>query len=442
MTNVMWFRRDLRLSDHPALAAAARDDVLPLVVLDPRQLVSAHAASRDYFLASVAALQASLQGALVVRVGDPVAIVPALVREVGAQAVHASRDYGFVGERRDAQVTRELGDVPLIHTGSQYVVAPGRVLKDDGTPYKVFTPFYKAWLRHGWRSPASVVQSNWVSAPSDDWSRFAPMTSLPILAGERSAQQRWAEFRANGLVGYKEGRDRADLDHTTRLSAALRFGELHPRSLLADLGDDPDAEKLRAEIAWREFSGHLLHFFPHTATASLQAQFDAMRWDSGNDADARFAAWTQGRTGYPMVDAGMRQLLDTGWMHNRVRMIVASFLVKHLHLDWRRGAAWFAERLIDFDFASNQQGWQWTAGCGADASPFYRIFNPVLQGLKFDPEGEYVRRYVPELAHIDGVAVHEPWKRSDAYSHGYVQPIIDLGVERDEALRRLEEIKR
>lgn len=442
MTSILWFRRDLRLTDHPALAAASTaGDVLPLVVLDPDQLVAAHAASRDYFLASVAALRDAMDGALVIRVGDPRLIVPALAREVGATAVHASRDFGHRGEARDLAVQQRLGETPLVHTGSQYVVAPGRVLKDDGTPYKVFTPFYKAWLRHGWRAPAPSASIIWASAVSDDWSRFAPLTSLQIEAGEHAAHARWQWFRAHALEGYKVNRDRADLDATSRLSAALRFGEIHGRTLLAELGDDADEEKLRAEIAWREFSGHLLHHFPHTATSSLNPQFDEMRWDYGTLADERFEAWKGGNTGFPMVDAGMRQLLETGWMHNRVRMIVASFLVKHLHLDWQRGAAWFAARLVDFDFASNQQGWQWTAGCGADASPFYRIFNPVLQGFKFDPDGHYVRRFIPELAHVATAHVHEPWNVAGAYEHGYPRPIIDLGAERAEALIRLEEIK-
>ncbi len=441
MPSILWFRRDLRLTDHPALVeAAATGPVLPLVVLDPSQLVAAHAASRDYFLASVAALRDALDGRLVVRVGDPRTVVPAVAREIGADAVHASRDFGIRGETRDADVAARLQGVSLVHTGSQYVVAPGRVLKDDGTPFKVFTPFYRAWLRHGWRAPAATVTPQWLSLPSDDTSGFRPIAGLDIVAVEDAARARWDAFRAGGLQGYRELRDRPDLDHTSRLSAALRFGELHARTLLADLGDEPDHEKLRSEIAWREFSGHLLHHFPQTATAALNPRFDAMRWDTGAIADARFDAWRRGQTGFPIVDAGMRQLATTGWMHNRVRMVVASFLVKHLHLDWRRGADWFAERLIDFDFANNQQGWQWTAGCGADAAPFHRIFNPVLQGLKFDPDGAYVRAFVPELRHIPGALVHEPWRTTAARDAGYPSPIIDLGIERDEALARLREI--
>lgn len=436
MTSILWFRRDLRLSDHPAMVEASGDDaVLPLVVLDPSQLVSANAASRDYFLASVAALRDAMGGALVVRVGDPIEILPALARELEARAVHASRDHGPRGERRDAEVARRLA-VPLVHTGSQYAVAPGRVTKVDGTPYRVFTPFLAAWLRHGWRAPTAPVQPRWVSLPSDDVSQFPPISGLDVRAGERRALERWQEFRSRS--GYAALRDRPDLDGTTRLSAALRFGEIHPRTMLADLGDNVDDAKLRSELAWREFSGHLLHHFPHTAATALDCRYDRMRWDTGSAADARFDAWRDGRTGYPFVDAGMRQLRATGWMHNRVRMVCASFLVKHLHLDWRRGAEWFSERLIDFDFASNQQGWQWTAGCGADAAPFHRVFNPVLQGLRFDPEGDYVRSHVPELRHLPGALAHEPWRTEDV--RGYPQRIVDLGVERAEALHRLREI--
>ena len=437
MTTILWFRRDLRLTDHPAMVEAARDDaVLPVVVLDPSQLDGPNVVARDRFLAGVEALREAMGGDLVIRIGDPREVIPDLVRAVGARAVHASRDHGPRGERRDAEVAARL-TVPLVHTGSQYAVSPDRIGKADGSAYRVFTPFLAAWLRHGWRPPAPTVHPRWVQAPSEDSATFRARSGIEMEAGEARALARWQTFREDNA--YASRRDRPDLDGTTRLSAALRFGEIHPRTMLAGLGDEPGDAKLRSELAWREFAGHLLHHFPHTVSSPMDSRFEGMRWDVGPDADARFEAWREGRTGFPFVDAGMRQLRDTGWMHNRVRMVAASFLVKHLHIDWRRGAGWFAERLADFDLASNTLGWQWTAGCGADAAPYHRVFNPVLQGQRFDPDGDFVRAYVPELHHLPGATVHEPWRA--ALAAGYPPRIIDLDVERREALARLREIR-
>jgi deoxyribodipyrimidine photo-lyase len=235
-------------------------------------------------------------------------------------------------------------------------------------------------------------------------------------------------------------RNRPDVAGTSAMSHHLKWGEIHPRSLLADLG--PDDEVFRKELAWREFYADVLAQAPASARTSLDARFDdAMRWHTGPTADEHFEAWRLGRTGYPLVDAGMRQLRAEGWMHNRVRMVVASFLVKDLHLPWQRGAAEFMRWLRDADLASNSHGWQWTAGCGTDASPFYRVFNPVLQGLKFDPDGDYVRRYVPELRHLAGPAVHEPWRVIDGLAHGYPEPMVDHAAERQVALADYADIK-
>jgi deoxyribodipyrimidine photo-lyase len=236
-------------------------------------------------------------------------------------------------------------------------------------------------------------------------------------------------------------RNRADLSGTSHLSHALAFGEVHPRTLLRELTDSPAQTVFMKEIAWREFYADVLWHNPTSQTDYLEPRFASMRYDTGDLADARFEAWKQGKTGYPMVDAGMRQLLQTGWMHNRVRMIVASFLVKDLHLEWQQGAEWFERNLSDFDPASNAHGWQWTAGCGTDASPYYRVFNPVLQGLKFDPDGNYVRKYVAELAHVPGSSVHEPWLLPEILVSNYPTRIVDHATERDESLARLKEIK-
>jgi len=231
------------------------------------------------------------------------------------------------------------------------------------------------------------------------------------------------------------------LSGTSHLSHALAFGEVHPRTLLRELSDSPAQTVFMKEIAWREFYADVLWHNPTSQTDYLEPRFKSMRYDTGELASARLEAWKQGKTGYPMVDAGMRQLLQTGWMHNRVRMIVASFLVKDLHLEWQQGAEWFERNLSDFDPASNSHGWQWTAGCGTDASPYYRVFNPVLQGLKFDPDGNYVRKYVGELAHIDGPAVHEPWLLPAFEAPDYPARLVDHSTERDESLARLKEIK-
>ena len=448
----MWFRRDLRLADHPALNAAgdAADEVVPLFVIDPSLWRPAGAPRRQYLLRSLRSLDADMGGALVLREGDPVEAVVALAREVGASSVHVSADYGPYGTSRDAAVERDLTEsgVELVRTGSPYAVAPGRVVKGDRTPYRVYTPFYRAWLGHGWRAPAIVANEfTWATdVPSEpipvaeQIGLFASRHHLPP-AGEVAALERWHRFRREALDSYAEDRNRPDLDGSSRLSVHLKYGEIHPRTLLAELGDSPDHEVFRKELAWREFYADVLHHAPETAREYLRPEFAGMPYDSGPDADARLLAWQQGQTGYPIVDAGMRQLLHEGWMHNRVRMIVASFLVKDLHLEWQLGARWFMRHLVDGDIASNSHGWQWTAGCGTDASPYFRIFNPITQGLRFDPEGDYVRRHVTELGHVLGAAAHEPWNATDGYRTGYPERMVDHSTERGEALARYALIK-
>jgi deoxyribodipyrimidine photo-lyase len=446
----MWFRRDLRLRDNPALLAAIEESradgdgrVVALFVVDPNLWEPAGAVRQAYLVDSLNSLGASVGRHLMIRHGDPRTILPEVVAASGATSVHIAADFGPYGAARDAQVEAAL-TVPLVRTGSAYAVAPGRVLKDDGTAYRVYTPFWRAWVRHGWRAPAA--------APPEDvewWEPMAcqgrpPRPDLGALvlppAGEHAAWDRWQAFRSAGLAEYDALRNRADLAGTSAMGHHLKWGEIHPRSMLADLG--PTDEVFGKELAWREFYADVLAQRPDSARRSLDARFDtAMPWTDGDQADVLLAAWTEGRTGYPFVDAGMRQLRAEGWMHNRVRMVVASFLVKDLHLPWQRGATEFMRWLRDGDLASNSHGWQWTAGCGTDASPFYRVFNPVLQGLKFDPEGDYVRRYVPELRHLPGKSVHEPWKALDGYAHGYPEQIVDHAAERDVALADFAAIK-
>ncbi|WP_350281163.1 deoxyribodipyrimidine photo-lyase [Kribbella sp. HUAS MG21] len=434
VTTVMWFRRDLRLADNPALldAVAAGDGrVLGIFVLDPALWDRAGDPRREHLAASLRSLSASMRGRLVVRRGDPATVIPAVADEVGAASVHVSADYAPYGQQRDHAVETSLR-CPLVRTGSPYAVAPGGVLNQQGRSYQVFTPYFKAWAAHGWRQP--------VEAPGDVRWIAADGVELPAsskAAGEKVALERWHAY-LDDVARYDDERDRPDLDSTSRMSVPLKYGEIHPRTMLADLARERStgAEAYRRELAWREFCADLLARYPEAAWKPLRPEFERMRYDEPGEL---FDAWREGRTGYPFVDAGMRQLAETGFVHNRVRMVVASFLVKDLHVHWKYGARWFMSALRDGDLASNSLNWQWVAGCGADAAPYFRIFNPVGQGLKFDPAGDYVRRWVPELRHLDGKAAHEPWKHGGA--GGYPPPVADHAEARREALRRYDAIR-
>ena len=440
-TSVLWFRRDLRLRDNPALLAA-RDagDVLPLFVLDDALRKPSGAPRLAYLYRSLRALDEALDGRLVVLRGKPENVLPRVVRDVSADSVHVAADFGPYGRARDERVEQAL-DVELVRTGSPYAVAPGRVRKDDGTPFRVYTPFYRSWQAHGWREPARSARPGWVPYDGTGVPKDPSLPSGLTLpdAGEDAARARWASFRDDRLTGYAGSRNRPDKPGTSRMSVHLKYGEVHPRTLLADLSGrtGTGAETFRKELAWREFYADVLWQQPESARECLNKTFTEMEID---DAPDRLDAWASGRTGYPIVDAGMRQLLADGWMHNRVRMIVASFLVKDLHVDWTLGARHFMRHLVDGDLASNNHGWQWVAGCGTDAAPFYRVFNPVLQGTKFDPSGDYVRRYVPELRSVEGKAVHEPWELPDPPS-GYPARIVDHAAERREALARYQRVR-
>lgn len=450
MATIHWFRRDLRLSDNPALlaaieeaAASADPRVVPLFILDPDQWQQLGPVRGAYLVRSLNELGKSLNRNLLIRHGSPTEVLPEVISAAKATSVHISADYVPEVLAADLALEKQLS-VPLIRTGSPYAVAPGRVRKDDGTPYRVYTPYYKAWLVHGWRLPAvTPTFTNWWMPLECHGRPTEPdigALQLPA-AGEAAALAQWEKFRDTTLINYAEDRNRPDFIHgTSRLSIPLRFGEIHPRTILQDLTDKDEVYK--KEICWREFYADVLHHNPHTISENLNKQYDLMPWETGKAAERNFEAWCHGRTGYPFVDAGMRQLLAEGWMHNRVRMVVASFLIKDLHIDWRRGADWFMQWLADGDIASNQHGWQWTAGSGTDASPFYRVFNPITQGIKFDPNGDYVRKYVPELAHLPGETAHEPWKVTDGYKFNYPKTIVDHSVERVRALADYEKIKK
>jgi len=433
---VVWFRRDLRTADHPALRAAVDDAaasgrrVAPLFVADGTLLAGAGANRRAFLAGSLSALDAGMEGSLTLRWGPAARAVAEFADEVGADTVYATGDCTPYGRRRDDAVVQALAGTgrTLARVGSPYAVSPGRVRTAAGAPYRVFTPFRRAWLDHGWPPPEGrPVGVPWRSAPSElaptDIGSGPDAPDLPP-PGEEAASDAADRFLAGPVASYAEDRDRPDREGTSRLSPYLRFGCIHPRQLLARLGEGADAATFRSELAWREFYADVLWHHPESAWSSLTPVGRYLRWDSGPQSEERFDAWAAGRTGYPLVDAGMRQLLAEGWMHNRVRMLVASFLVKDLHIDWRRGAALFMERLVDGDLASNNHGWQWVAGTGTDAAPFHRVFNPKVQAGRFDPDGSYVARYVPEVGGPD-----------------YPGPIVDHATERLEALARWQEAR-
>jgi deoxyribodipyrimidine photo-lyase len=441
--SIIWFRRDLRISDHPALnaAIAAGDEVVPVYILDPQ--LSSHTGEKRlaYLSQSLRELDRSLSNALHVIAGDEVVVLQELMKRYETAQVHISEEFEPFGLARDQRV--EAAGITLTRTGSPYAVAPGRVRKpSDGTPYRVYTPFYRAWLAHGWRDPAQTPSEIPTVTPRDsdrsfpDWKMPEGVTVMP--AGEEAALERWGWFKENGLDQYDERRNYSAIDGTSKLSPHLAYGEIHPRTLLAELDQTQAHDTYRKEIAWREFYSDVLHHNPHTVDQYYAPQFAAMRYDEPGD---KFRAWCEGKTGYPFVDAAMRQIVHEGWMHNRTRMVVASFLVKDLHLEWQLGADFFKEHLVDWDVASNSHGWQWTAGTGTDASPYYRVFNPIEQGKRFDADGDYIRKYVPELAHLSAKDIHEPWNVLDGYLHDYPVQIVNHASERLESLARLDEIK-
>ncbi|GAP67297.1 deoxyribodipyrimidine photo lyase [Mizugakiibacter sediminis] len=462
-TAIVWFRRDLRLEDHPALdaAAAAHERVLPLYVHAPEEEApwAPGAASRWWLHRSLAALDGALRergGALHLRRGPSVQALLAVASAANAEAVYWHRLYEPAARVRDAEVEaslRAVGIVTHAHNGA-LLFEPWEVATGKGEPYRVFTPFWRGArvrLRPAAPSPA---------APPRRWATLAgglPLHAfglLPRIAwddglraawrpGEAGAREALRTFCEGALSAYAGQRDRPDRRGTSRLSPHLHFGELSPRQVVRALEDGARrhgrarlgeaVEAYLREIGWREFAHHLLYHFPQTPEANLDASFDAFAW-AEPDAET-LARWQRGRTGVPIVDAGMRELWTTGWMHNRVRMIVASFLTKNLRLHWRHGARWFWDTLVDADLANNTQGWQWSAGTGADAAPYFRIFNPVAQARKFDPEGAYVRRWIPELAEAPPELLHEPWRDAALLARsGYPPPMVDLKTSRVAAL--------
>lgn len=460
---IAWFRQDLRLADNPALRAACRDGapVLPVYILDDDNAGEWRmgAASRWWLHHSLRKLSRSLDGRLLLLSGDAARLLPELAARTGASGVCWNRCHEpwRIARDRGIKATLQAAGVRVETFNGSQLWEPASTLKPDRTPYRVFTPFYrKGCLGQGVepRVPESEPESLRLYAgetgltldelgllPAIDWSGGLAAAWSP---GEADAAQQLAEFVAVGLRNYARGRDRPDQPAVSRLSPHLHFGELSPNQAWYAVQEalpegDENADRFLAELGWREFSCNLLHHTPTLTDANLQRKFDRMPW---RDDPAALAAWQKGRTGIPFVDAGMRQLWQTGYVHNRVRMVVGSFLVKNLLVDWRLGARWFWDTLVDADLANNSASWQWVAGTGADAAPYFRIFNPVTQGRKFDPEGHYVRSLVPELARLPDRYLHCPWEAPadvlDAagvvLGETYPRPVVDLAASRQRAL--------
>jgi deoxyribodipyrimidine photo-lyase len=451
---IWWLRRDFRLADNPALRAAIDDGeaVLPLFVLDPALLSTAGRARRAWLMAALVVLDQELreaggQGLNVVR-GKPADVVPQLAKAHQARRVHVSADFGPYGHKRDERVAEALSadGIELRRTGSPYAVAPGTLKNRTGEPFQVFSPFHTAWLEHGVHDPAPAVRASSVTwlATRNRLTLEEPDRELLPLVGEKPARKAWREWLqrdSEGVADYAKLHDFPGTDATSHLSIALRWGHLHPRTVLHDLSQlrSKGAVALARQIAWRDFFADVLFHRPDAVTQPIREEFARMPTDDPEQTKAageRLEAWKAGKTGYPLVDAGMRQLQAEGWMHNRVRMVVASFLIKDLHIGWWHGADWFMECLRDGDIAQNQLNWQWVAGCGTDAAPYFRIFNPTSQAEKFDADGSYIRRYVPELADLPIDHLHQPWAGPDGIPNGYRAPIVDHATERKEALAR------
>ncbi len=476
MLTLLWFNRDLRLDDNPALAAAVARGapVVPVYLLDDDDAGAwaPGAASRWWLHGALAALGADLGARgnrLVLRRGAAHERICALVAQTGADAVYWNRRYEPWARAREQRVQAALQEqgVAVRSFNAALLMEPGTLVTGKGDPFRVFTPFWRALQARTIGDdvhpapariaapavfPAGDMLDEWQLRPRHpDWAQGLRAHWTP---GAAAAGARLDGFIAAGAADYARQRDVPGAEGTSRLSPHLHFGEIGPRQVWravhaaarGGVAPGTGAHAWLAELAWREFSYHLLYHHPQLPHAPLRPDFAAFPWD---DNPAALAAWQAGRTGYPIVDAGLRELWHTGWMHNRVRMLVASFLVKDLLLDWRLGAAWFWDTLVDADLANNAASWQWVAGSGADAAPYFRIFNPALQGARFDPDGDYVRRWVPELAGLPAALVHAPWgaRPVDLAAAGvrlgrnYPAPLVDHAAARRRALLAFEQIR-
>lgn len=453
MISIVWHRLDLRVEDNPALLAADGGEVIPCFIFeDLGENFSLGAASKWWLHHSLSVLEAkysSLGLQLLYREGDSLEELRDLIAVSAASAVYWNRRYEPWAMKRDEKVKAALKDdgVEVKSFNGSLLREPWEIQNKQGRPYQVYTPFSKAVMSEEMRSPKGGVSS--VSAPKKKLSSLSldDLGLLPTIAwdthftdvwtpGSAGAHQALESFSKKALSDYDEGRNIPSVHGTSRLSPHLHFGEISPLEVwkkIRPIQTDGTHTYLK-EIVWREFAYHLLYHFPETPWQPLKEEFRDFPWEQDSKA---LLAWQKGETHCPIVDAGMRELWTTGWMHNRVRMIVGSFLVKHLLIPWQEGAQWFWDTLVDADLASNTLGWQWVAGCGADAAPYFRVFNPVLQGEKFDPQGDYVRHWIPELKDVPDKFVHKPWE----YSLDYPKPIVDIKEGRQRALSAYEKFK-
>lgn len=477
---LLWFRQDLRLQDNPALRAAlARGGpVVPVYILDDAAEGSwvAGGASRWWLHRSLAALDAALRdrgSRLLLARGETGAVLRTLLTRTGAGAVYWNRRYEPAAIARDTRLKAGLADAGFEARSFNAALLhePQAVRNKQGGPFQVFTPFWRHCLTLPVDAPAKSGGTGAIPAPAV-WPKSLALDALELepripwagglaatwMPGEAGAGERLRWFASGEMAAYSDRRNLPGVAGTSMLSPHLHFGEIGPRQIWAAVAaagrgsgvfpPNKGAAAFLSEVGWREFAHHLLFHFPHTPEAPLREDFNRFPW-ADDPEGGRLRAWQRGRTGYPIVDAGLRELWHTGWMHNRVRMIVGSFLVKHLRLPWQLGAAWFWDTLVDADLASNTLGWQWTAGCGADAAPYFRVFAPVLQGRKFDPDGAYVRRWVPELAKLPSAYLHAPWEapaevlQSAGIRLGlaYPRPIVDHATARAEALAAFKSLR-
>lgn len=468
-TGIFWFRNDLRLHDNPALVKAAQDKQLLLVYIldtDPEQSHPIGSASKWWLHHALNALQAQLDSQLIVTQGDPKTILLELCERYSCDSVYWNRAYDPSSIKRDTDIKQSLkqANIDASSANGSLLWEPMQVLKKDGTPYKVFTPYYRKGCLAK-EAPRYPVEKPRLKLLKHNENRdVESLNLLPKIpwdsemrrlwdVSENGAKDKLEQFIKESLNGYDERRNLPAVKGTSHLSAYLRFGLISPNQAWYAVNDQfqqkglsKAADTFLSELGWREFSYYLLFHFPHIQSKNFNAKFDNFPWL--NDATA-LRKWQRGETGIPIVDAGMRELWKTGYMHNRVRMIVGSFLVKNLMIDWRNGERWFWDCLLDADHASNAASWQWVAGSGADAAPYFRIFNPILQGEKFDKQGEYVKRFCPELVNLPAKYIHKPWEAPSAIleqaqvklGENYPQPIVDLKMSRQRALDAFASIK-
>ena len=469
--SIHWFRNDLRINDNPSLNFAAENGkVIPIFIHDTvnntQKEFNIGEASAWWLHYSLDALNKSLDEKVNFFSGDPLKVIKLLIKNYDIESVSWNRCYSPWEIKRDTEIKSHLkkNNIKVSTFNSSLLWEPWEVLKDDNSPYKVFSPFYKKGCLKNHSGPREVVKKIENIVLNDKVIESQDIKSLDLLPkhhwkdklgqhwniGEAAAMDKYIKFRDSGLLDYKQGRNFPAKENVSMLSPHIHFGEISPHQIWFDskvLAPEKDIVHFHSELGWREFSYYLIYHFPHMCTENLNKQFDKFPWKMNTK---YLKAWQQGKTGYPIVDAGMRELWETGYMHNRVRMIVASFLVKNLLIDWRIGLEWFNNCLCDSDLANNTASWQWTAGSGADAAPYFRIFNPILQGKKFDPDGSYTKKYVPELKHLPKKYLFEPWEADNTilkesgidYGVNYPKPIVSITHSRDIALNAFEQIKK